>query len=580
MRMSQLLAPTLREEPAEAESDSHRLMLRAGLIRKSSAGIYTYLPLAFRSLRKISEIVREEMDRAGGQELQLPIVQPAELWVETGRWYEYGPEMFRLKDRHGREFCLGPTHEEIITALVRAEVRSYRQLPLLLYQIQNKYRDEIRPRFGVIRGREFIMKDLYSFDRDEAGLEESYRKMYEAYSRAFHRCGLSTTAVEADPGAIGGDVTHEFMVLSPIGEAQVVHCRQCGYAANVEAAPASAPPARPQGAPATEAPPAPRKVSTPGVRTIEDLVRFLGTPAHAILKTLLYEGDGRLVAAVIRGDHQLNEVKLARAIGLSSVQAASPERVREVTGAPAGFVGPVGLNRVEIVADPWAMALDEAVTGANEEDAHLVGVVPGRHFSADRVTDIRLVVPGDPCPRCGAPLDRSAGIEVGQIFKLHTKYSEALGATFLDEDGKEKPVVMGCYGIGITRTLAAVIEQHHDDKGIIWPVSVAPYHAVVVPVNVKDRGQIEAAERLYHELTGAGVETVLDDREERPGVKFNDADLMGFPYRVTVGARLAASGQVEIRRRSDGRDVPVSLDEAASKVREWLREDMEALQPR
>ncbi|HEY8497917.1 MAG TPA: proline--tRNA ligase, partial [Limnochordales bacterium] len=389
MRMSALLAPTLREQPAEAESDSHRLMLRAGLIRKVSAGIYTYLPLAFRVIRKISEIVRQEMDRAGAQELQLPIVQPAELWIATGRWQEYGQEMFRLKDRHGREFCLGPTHEEIITALVKAEVRSYRQLPLLLYQIQNKYRDEIRPRFGVIRGREFIMKDLYSFDRDEAGLEISYRKMYEAYVRAFRRCGLSTRAVEADPGAIGGDVTHEFMVLSPIGEAQVVYCTACDYAANVERAPVP-PPAGQAGAAGDGAVGRPERVATPGVGTIEALTAFLGVPAHRVLKTLVYLVEGRPVAAVVRGDHRLNEVKLARLFGTSRVEPAPPERIQEVTGAPAGFVGPVGLDGVEVVADPWAMAVADAVTGANEPDAHLVHVVPGRDFRPTRVADVRV----------------------------------------------------------------------------------------------------------------------------------------------------------------------------------------------
>jgi len=576
MRMSALLAPTLREQPAEAEIDSHRLMLRAGLIRKVSAGIYTYMPLAFRVIRKISEIVRQEMDRAGAQELQLPIVQPAELWVATGRWQEYGPEMFRLRDRHGREFCLGPTHEEIITALVKAEVRSYRQLPLMLYQIQNKYRDEIRPRFGVIRGREFIMKDCYSFDRDEAGLEISYQKMYEAYVRAFRRCGLETRAVEADPGAIGGDVTHEFMVLSPIGEAQVVYCDRCDYAANVERAPVAPPPEA--AGPAATVPPAER-VATPDVRTIEQLTAFLGVPAERVLKTLIYLVDDRPVAVVVRGDHRLNEVKLARLFGTSRIEAAPPEIIERHTGAPAGFVGPVGLEGMEVVADPWAMAVADAVTGANAVDAHLIHVVPGRDFKPTRVADVRVAEAGDACPRCGGTLETSAGIEVGQIFKLHTKYSEALGATFLDEDGKEKPVVMGCYGIGITRTMAAIIEQHHDERGIIWPVTVAPYHAIVVPVNSRDARQAEAAERIYRELAERGVEVLLDDRDERPGVKFNDADLMGFPYRVTVGSRLAASGEVEVRRRREGQDVAVAVDEAAGLVERWLREDLKALEP-
>lgn len=578
MRMSALLAPTLREEPSEAESVSHRLMLRAGLIRKSSAGIYTYLPLAYRVIRKVSEIVRQEMDRAGGQELQLPIVQPAELWLQTGRWHEYGPEMFRLQDRNGRQFCLGPTHEEIITSLVKSEVRSYRQLPLLLYQIQNKYRDELRPRYGVIRGREFIMKDLYSFDRDEAGLEISYRKMYEAYRRAFFRCGLKTVAVEADPGAIGGDVTHEFMVPSEIGEAQVVHCQACGYAANVERAPAPAP-SEARGEAQARTAPAARRVATPGIRTIDQLTRFLGTPASAVLKTLIYQVDGRVVAAVIRGDHRLNEVKLARVLGASRAEPAPDSVVEQVAGVAPGFVGPVGLRGVTIVADHWALAVGEAVAGANEPDAHLVHVVPGRDFQVDQAGDIRMVEAGEPCPRCSAPLAWSAGIEVGQIFKLHTKYSEALGATYLDEDGREKPMVMGCYGIGITRTVAAVIEQHHDERGIVWPVSVAPYHAVVIPVNVRETAQAEAAEAIYRALNDRGIETVIDDRDERPGVKFHDADLIGFPYRVTVGNRFVATGLVELRRRTDRADQSVGRDQLADTLSAWLKEDLEALDP-
>ena len=575
--MSALFAPTLREDPAEAESVSHRLMLRAGFIRKSSAGVYTYLPLALRVIRKICDIVREEMNAAGGQELQLPIIQPAELWMRTGRWEAYGPEMFRLQDRNGRLFCLGPTHEEIITALVQAEVRSYRHLPLLLYQIQNKYRDEPRPRFGVIRGREFIMKDLYSFDRDEAGLEQSYRRMYEAYRRVFRRCGLTTLAVEADPGAIGGDVTHEFMVLAPAGEAQVVHCPACGYAANVERAPSSRPP-QPDGGPS--AVPARRKVATPGARTIDEVSAFLSVPAQRLLKTLVYETDRGPVAAVLRGDHQLNEVKLARALGASRLEPASDEAVLRLSGSPAGFVGPVGLPRsVTVAADPWAMAVTDAVTGANEEGAHWVHVQPRRDFQPDLEADIRRVGGGEPCVHCGHPLEQATGIEVGQVFKLHTRYSQVLGATFLDESGRERPIVMGCYGIGITRTMAAIVEQHHDARGIVWPVSVAPFHAVVVPVNRREPAQLEVAERLYRELVAAGVEAVLDDRDERPGVKFNDADLIGFPYRITVGSRLVSAGQVELRRRRQAEDHPVPPEQAVATLRRWMQEDLQALQP-
>ncbi|MBO8141019.1 MAG: proline--tRNA ligase [Firmicutes bacterium] len=567
MRMSQLLAPTLRETPGEAEIVSHQLMLRAGLLRKTAAGMYTYLPLGWRVLQKIMNIVREEMDNKGGQELLMPIVQPAELWRETGRWTEYGDEMFRLKDRHGREFCLGPTHEELITALVRAEVRSYRQLPLLLYQIANKYRDEIRPRFGVMRGREFIMKDLYSFDRDEAGLDESYAKMYDAYTRAFQRMGLDVRAVEADPGAIGGNVTHEFMVLAEAGEAAVVHCPQCAYAANTEKAECVPPP---PGDEPDKPVPAAERVATPSVRTIDELTRFLGVPADRLLKTLIYEADGEPVAAVVRGDHELNEVKLKRALGATSVAMASAAVIERVTGAPVGFAGPAGLSGVRIVADPWAARVRDGVAGANAADEHLIHVEPGRDWQADVIADIRTAAPGDPCPRCGAPLAAARGIEVGQIFKLGTKYSEVLGATYLDERGESHPVVMGCYGIGISRTMAAIIEQHHDENGIRWPVSVAPYHVVIVPVKYEDERQRQAAEQLYRELSAAGVETVLDDRPERAGVKFKDADLIGFPLRITVGPRALAEGSVELKSRDGSYDERVALPETAGAAKAWL----------
>lgn len=573
MRMSELLAPTLREDPQEAEIPSHRLLLRGGFMRRSAAGMYTFLPLGYRSLRKIMRIIEEEMDRQGGQELLLPIVQPAELWEASGRWREYGDEMFRLKDRHGRSFCLGPTHEEIITALVRAEVSSYRQLPLLLYQIQNKYRDEIRPRFGLIRAREFIMKDLYSFDRDEDGLAESYRKMYEAYKRAFARCGLSTRVVEADPGAIGGTTTHEFMVLADAGEAEIVFCSACDYAANVEKAECAPPPEASSRHGDTSAPvPPAEEVATPGVRTIDELTRFLGVEPTGVLKTMLYVADGEPVAVVVRGDHHVNEVKVRRLLGAAELEPASPERIRELTGAEVGFAGPVGLTGVRIIAD-WAALLDDAVAGANRTDAHMIHVSYGRDWQGEPA-DVRTAMAGDRCPRCGAELQSRRGIEVGQLFKLGTKYSSALGATFLDEDGVRRPIVMGCYGIGVSRTLAAIVEQHHDEAGIKWPVSVAPYEVVIVPVRYEDPAQKEMADELYHRLTAAGVEVVLDDRDERAGVKFKDADLIGFPLRITVGPRALQEGAVEFRWRQDGTQEQVALPDVVALALAGLRERM------
>lgn len=573
MRMSQLLAPTLRETPGEAEIVSHQLLLRAGFIRRSAAGMYTYLPLAWRVLRKIEQIVREEMDAKGGQELLMPIVQPAEIWRESGRWAEYGEEMFRLKDRNGREFCLGPTHEELITTLVRAEIRSYRQLPVLLYQIANKYRDEVRPRFGLLRGREFIMKDLYSFDRDEAGLDVSYRKMYEAYERVFARCGLTTRAVEADPGAIGGNVTHEFMVLADAGEAEIVYCTACDYAANTEKA-ASAPPPAQQ---SDDVPAAAVPVDTPGARTIEEVAALLGVDTSQLLKTLIFLADGQPVAAVVRGDHDVNPVKLQRVLAASEVTLAPAEVIERVTNAPVGFAGPVGLTGVRVVADAWAWTVPDAITGANAADKHLRHVVPGRDWQADLVADIRTVRPGDACVRCGQPLASARGIEVGQVFKLGTKYSAALGATYLDENGQSKPIVMGCYGIGISRTMAAIIEQHHDEKGIRWPVSVAPYHVVVVPVKYDDEQQRRVAEQLYEQLLADGVEAVLDDRDERAGVKFNDADLIGFPWRITVGPRALAENAVEVTSRDGSLQTLVPVGEAAEFVRQRIAEAVERL---
>jgi prolyl-tRNA synthetase, family II len=575
MRLSALLAPTLREVPSEAEVVSHRLMLRAGLMRKAAGGIYTYLPLGYRVLKKIMAIVREEMDAAGCQELMLPIIQPAELWHQTGRWAEYGDEMFRLKDRHGRAFCLGPTHEEIITDLVRSEVRSYRQLPLILYQIQNKYRDEIRPRFGVIRGREFIMKDAYSFDRDRAGLDVSYQKMFEAYERIFRRVGLETRAVLADPGAIGGDDTHEFMVLADTGEAEVVYCTECQYAANVEKAAARVLPAQDPGDGKSVAVPPFQEIPTPGVRTIAELEAFLGLPATQMIKTLIYKADDRVVAVLVRGDREVNELKLARALGASSVEPADAATVEKATGAPVGFAGPVGLDGLMIVADLEVPFIHDGITGANKADTHLRHVAYGRDYRADLVADVRFVVAGDLCPECGGTLASARGIEVGQVFKLGTKYSAALGATYLDETGQERLIEMGCYGIGISRTMAAIIEQHHDERGIRWPISVAPYHVDLIVINPADTAQLQAAESLYRQLWDAGVEVVLDDRDERAGVKFNDADLIGFPFRVVVGPRTLSEGKVEVKARVQDEARILPFDEAVRYLQEQIAPHVE-----
>lgn len=549
MRATELFSPTLREVPAEAEVVSHQLLLRAGFIRRTAAGVYTYLPLAIRVLKKIEHIIREEMDRQGGQEIMMPIIQPAELWQESGRWDVYGPELFRLKDRHDRNFALGPTHEEIITALVRGEVNSYKQMPLLLYQIQNKYRDERRPRFGLLRGREFIMKDLYSFDRDKAGLDVSYKKMHEAYTRVFERCGLHFRPVEADSGAIGGSDTHEFMVLADSGEAIVLYCenQDCGYAANNEKASV---PVKEQKSGEALLPLS--RVETPGCRTVEEVARFLRVSPKKIIKTILYETEKEVVAALVRGDREINEIKLMNTLGCLRLELAGAKTVQQVTGAAVGFAGPVGLHGCTIVADLEVFAIVNAVTGSNTDDIHYINVNPERDFKVNVIKDIRLVQAGEPCPHCGSKLLEAKGIEVGQIFKLGDKYSKTLGATYLDESGKSVPIIMGCYGIGVSRTMAAAIEQNHDQNGIIWPVAIAPFQVVVIPVSSKDEAQVALAEELYHRLSEAGIETVIDDRPERPGVKFKDADLIGYPLRITIGSKAVSENSVELRPRKTG----------------------------
>jgi prolyl-tRNA synthetase len=555
MKTSQLIIPTLREDPVEAETVSHRLMLRAGLIRKVAAGIYTYLPLGLRVIRKIEQIVREEMNRAGAQELLMPIVSPAELWKETGRWDYYGKELMRFKDRHEREFCLGPTHEEVITDLFRREIRSYRQLPLNFYQIQTKFRDEIRPRFGLMRAREFIMKDAYSFDADEAGAKVSYQKMYDAYTTIFTRCGLTFRAVEADTGLIGGDVSHEFMVLAETGEATVVYSDQDAYAANIERAEVL-PPSDVDVAPLRPL----TRVATPRQRSVEEVTAFLKIEPRRLVKTLLYNAGTETVAVLIRGDHDLNEVKLARLLHATDVHMAMPESVQKLTGAPVGFAGPIGLEGVQILADQAVKAMRNFVVGANEADAHYLNANWERDFKVDQFADLRNARPGDPSPRGAGSLTLAKGIEVGQVFLLGTKYSQSMRATILDEQGKERLAIMGCYGIGIGRTAAAAIEQNHDDKGIIWPVPIAPFHVHLLTVSQSETS-VSAAARLYDELLAAGVEVLWDDRDERAGVKFNDADLIGAPFQIIVGDKGLADRVVEIKARRTGVRTRVALSD-------------------
>jgi len=567
MRLSQYFMPTLRENPAEAEVVSHKLLLRAGFIRKSASGVYTYLPLAQRVLKKIMQIIREEMDRQGGQEVMLPILQPAELWLETGRWHVYGPELFKLKDRHDRDFCLGPTHEEIITDLVRGEVKSYKELPILLYQIQNKYRDEKRPRFGLMRGREFIMKDLYSFDRDEEGLEISYRKMYEAYSNVFTRCGLKFRAVEADAGAIGGSSTHEFMVLANSGEAVVAYCPDdnCGYAANLEKAETQVTPEL-IGATGELT-----KVATPGVKTVDEVSAFLGVLPKQILKSVLFRADDGYVLAVVRGDREVNEIKVKNQIDCLVLELATPQEVEKVLGAEYGSVGPVGA-KIPVIADLEVKYVLNAVTGANETGYHFTGVNPERDFpSTVKYADIRLVEEGEPCPKCGKSLVFARGIEVGQIFKLKDKYSKKMGAVYLDENGQQKPIIMGCYGIGVTRTMAAAVEQNYDEDGIIWPAAIAPFEIIVVPVSNKDEQQVKMAEEVYASLVKAGFDVVIDDRDERPGVKFKDADLIGIPLRITVGKRTVNEGVYEVKIRKTREDKILTRENLVEGLRELLK---------
>ena len=578
MRLSKYFIPTYREVPAEAEVISHQLMLRAGLIRKLTAGIYTYLPAGLRSIKKVENIIREEMNRAGAIELLMPAVQPAELWQESGRWDLYGKELLRFRDRHNREACLAPTHEEVITDLVRKEVRSYKQLPLNFYQIQTKFRDEIRPRFGLMRCREFIMKDAYSFDIDEKGANRSYESMYEAYSRIFTRCGLRFRAVEADSGAIGGSYSHEFMVLADTGEDQLVSCTKCEYAANLQKAEIRPPETSPDSAKAVEQQDeSVQEVETPDIKTIDQLAEFLSIDPSILLKTLIYVADGKPVAALVRGDHEINETKLKNYLDADALELAPPEIIEEVTGAPTGFAGPVGL-KIRVIADYSVSDTTNWVTGANKKDMHLTNVRLGRDFRVDEFADLRLITPSDACPRCGAPIKFSRGIEVGHIFKLGTKYSRPLRAVFLDEKGEERPIVMGCYGIGVGRTVAAAIEQNHDDKGIIFPIPIAPFEVVILALQMHDHEVRETSEKLYKKLIEKGIDVLLDDRDERPGVKFNDADLIGIPIRITIGQKGLKEGAVEVKLRSERQPFSLKVTEAPAQVMATVQKLYDSIQ--
>lgn len=563
MRMSKMYMPTLREVPSEAEIPSHQLLLRAGMIRKLVSGVYSYLPLGFRTIRKVEQIVREEMDRAGSQELLMSAIQPRELWEASGRWANFGPEMWRLKDRNDREFCLGPTHEEYFTDLVKDEIRSYKQLPLNLYQIQTKYRDEKRPRFGLMRCREFIMKDAYSFDIDEDGMREAYQKMWDAYDAIFTRLKLDYKVVQGDTGAMGGKVSHEFMAMSDIGEGVVVYCDHCDFAATDE-----------KSAVVYTAPAHSKdqlqmvKVKTPEVKTIDALVEFFGTEKYVFGKSLVYSVQGKPVVVMVPGDRELNETKLANFLGVAGheLEMAEEDIIIAITGANKGFTGPIGLKEgTRLIVDKRVTEIANLVVGGNETDYHMKNVNFGRDFTGEVAEDLLMVVEGDSCPSCGEPLKMARGIEVGNIFQLGTKYSTSLGATFLDVNGKEKPFVMGSYGVGVSRTVAAIVEQYHDEKGINWPLVAAPYHAIITVVNSKNDEQAELGEKLYSMLTSIGVETLLDDRNERVGVKFNDRDLIGVPVQITVGKR-AAEGVVEFSLRSSDNKEEITVDELKGKI--------------
>ena len=567
MRQRTYLSPTLRDTPSDADVVSHQLMLRAGLIRQSTSGVYSFLPLGYKVLQKVEAIVREEMDRAGAQEMFMPSIQPAELWQESGRWDDYGAELMRFKDRHQREFALGPTHEEVITAIVRDDIRSYKELPMTLYQIQTKFRDERRPRFGVLRGREFLMKDAYSFDVDFEGLDRSYDQMYDAYKKVFTRCDLNFRAVVADSGAMGGKDTHEFMVLSSIGEDTIAYSDESEYAANVEIAEVNV-----TYEPSDETEHPLQKVDTPDQKTIEQVGAYLNADATKCIKAMLFNVDGQPVLALVRGDHEVNDIKIKHLFDARTVELATEEETVKWMRADFGYLGPVHVPEgVTVVADPAVSVMKNLICGANEAGKHYTNVNPNRDFTFDKVSDIRMIQEGDPSPDGKGTIRFKEGIEVGHVFKLGTKYSEALGATVLDDQGKARPIVMGSYGIGVSRTVAAIIEEHHDEDGIIWPLSVAPFQVHLIPVNMKQDEQKALAESLYTELQESGLDILFDDRQERPGVKFKDSDLLGLPIRVTIGKK-AGEGIVEVKYRKSGETVEVHRDDLKNTILEYMNQ--------
>ncbi|MGP8154322.1 MAG: proline--tRNA ligase [Smithella sp.] len=570
MRYSEMFLPTGREVPSDAEVISHQLMVRAGMIRKLTSGIYSYLPLGYRVIRKLEQIIREEMDKAGAQEVHLSMVQPAELWEESGRWMHYGKELLRFRDRHDHEYCLGPTHEEVITSLVRNDIKTYRQLPRNLYQIQTKFRDEVRPRFGVMRCREFGMKDAYSFDVDEEGAEKSYEKMFAAYNNIFRRCGLQFRPVEADSGSIGGKYSHEFMVMAESGEDGMVFCEKCSYAANLEKAEVVCPEKKI----ISEDDWLPlENVYTPDMRTIEEVSAFLKVNPHDIVKTLIFNADGKPCAVLIRGDQEVNEIKVKNYLGIAELELASDEIIMQATGAPRGFAGPVNI-KIPVLIDYSVINMVNFVTGANKEDYHIKNVNPGRDFKVEAFADFRVITDQDKCPRCGGDIKFARGIEVGHVFKLGTKYSKAMKAVYLDKDGQEKIMIMGCYGIGIGRTVAAGIEQNHDENGIVWPMPLAPYHVIITPVNVNEKDIMDAAENLYNSILSEGIDVIFDDRDERAGVKFKDADLLGIPLRIIIGQKNLSQGNVELKIRKTGENKLYSLQEIVQKVKQITKQEL------
>jgi prolyl-tRNA synthetase len=570
MRYSEMYLPTGREVPSDAEVISQQLMIRAGMIRKLTSGIYSYLPLGYRVIRKLEQIIREEMNKAGAQEVHMPMVQPTELWQESGRWEHYGKELLRFRDRHDHEYCLGPTHEEVITSLVRNDIKTYRQLPRNLYQIQTKFRDEVRPRFGVMRCREFGMKDAYSFDVDEEGAEKSYEKMFVAYNNIFRRCGLKFRPVEADSGSIGGKYSHEFMVMAESGEDAMVFCEECSYAANLEKAEVACPERKEIYEDDWRSL---EEINTPDVRTIEEVSEFLNVKPQDIVKTLIFDADGKQYAVLIRGDHEVNEIKVKNYLGAEEVELASDEIIMKATGAPRGFAGPVNI-KIPILVDYSVIDMINFVTGANREDYHFKNVNIGRDFQIQAFADFRVATDQDKCPRCGGDIKFARGIEVGHVFKLGTKYSKAMKAAFLDKDGQEKIMIMGCYGIGIGRTVAASIEQSHDENGIIWPMPLAPYQVIITPVNVNEEEVMKSAEGIYKSMLDENIEVIFDDRDERAGVKFKDADLIGIPLRVVVGRKNLAQGKVELKIRKTGENKLYALEDIVQQVKQIIEKEL------